>query len=225
MNTSFVKNVQVVPRVIFWTTIASLSLLLSHNAILYFTHGGEYGILPEKLAARSDWMWNACFYAHLPAGVLCLLTPWLSFARSTCSVLRRLHAVSGKIYIVITLIIVCPTGMYLGIYAKGGTITQVGFLLQGILLAWYTYRGFILIRQGDIENHINAMIRSYSVAAVVLTFRVLHLVFFVLHLPYQDNYAISQWLGLVFNLLVAELIIINRTKKFHQLKHKFYEAS
>lgn len=211
--------------VIFWAMIVSLSLLLSHNAILYFTHGGEYGIIPEKSEARKDWIWTMSFYIHLPAGIICLAIPWLSFVRNIHPLFRNLHRIAGQIYSFITLIFVGPTGIYLALYAKGGGVTQVGFVLQGLLLSWYTYQGYALIRKGDSANHVNAMIRSYAVATVVLTFRVLHLIFFMLNLPYQDNYAASQWLGLTFNLLIAELIIIGRSKSIHQVKHKFYEAS
>ena len=219
MKTSLlIKTLSRVPGVVLLALIASLSLLLSHNAILYFTHGGEYGILPEKVAARSDGMWTACFYVHLPAGIVCLLTPWLSFARNAFPLFKSLHRFAGKIYMLVTLGVICPTGLYLALYAKGGMVTQTGFVLQGILLAWYTYRGVIMAGKGNTYDHINFMIRSYSVAAVVLTFRILHLAFFLLDLPYHDNYAISQWLGISVNLLAAELIIINRTKKAHQLK-------
>jgi len=61
------------------------------------------------------------------------------------------------------------------------------------------------------------------VATVVLSFRILHILFFLLKVPYQDNYAISQWLGLSSNLLIAELIIVLagikfRTSQTYQLK-------
>jgi hypothetical protein len=42
---------------------------------------------------------------------------------------------------------------------------------------------------------------------VVLTFRILHIIFFVLKVPYQDNYAISQWLGITVNLFIAEILV------------------
>lgn len=38
---------------LLWAPILFLSVLLAHNAILCFTHGEEYGILPEKTLART----------------------------------------------------------------------------------------------------------------------------------------------------------------------------
>jgi hypothetical protein len=219
MNVSSLKKYfSVIPATVLWSCIAFLSILLAHNATLYFTHGGEYGILPEKRVARMDWLWNLCFYIHLPSGVLCLLLPWFSFARKFCRITRTFHSKIGAIYTWITAAVVCPTGMYLALYAKGGLITSAGFMLQGALLGYFTIRGYQSIKQGNKQYHIQSMIRSYSVATVVLTFRVLHLAFFFMNVPYADNYAISQWLGLTINLLIAETIITLSIQKFPSLK-------
>jgi hypothetical protein len=207
MSLASLKNkILFIPGLLLWVAIIVFSLWLSHNAILYFTHGGEYGILPEKELARTDWLWNTSFYIHLPAGILCLILPWYSFARRVFR-LEKGHRVIGKLYHAITLFIVCPTGIYLAVYAKGGLATQVGFVLQGILLGWFTHSAVKAIRKGDTAVHVDHMIRSYAVATVVLTFRILHILFFFLDIPYKQNYAMSQWLGLSANLLIAELII------------------
>ncbi len=193
---------------VFWVPVAYLSFLLAHNAILYFTHGGEYGILPEKWAARQDMLWNTCFYIHLPTGVLCLLSPLFLFARRYIKKGLSLHQFIGRLYVWITLVLVCPTGMYLAFYAKGGTVTQVGFLIQGLLLAAFTYQGYLAICRGDKRAHVRYMTRSYAMVLVVITFRVLHIVFFMWKVPYQDNYAMSQWLGLSLNALLAEIVLV-----------------
>jgi hypothetical protein len=201
------KNIMLLPGIALWAAIVFFSVLLSHNAILYFTHGGEYGILPEKLIARNDLMWNISFYVHLPTGIVCLLTPWYLFARRILKAARSYHSLVGKVYVSCTLLLVCPTGMYLALYAKGGFITQVGFMVQGMLLGYFTWRGYIAMKTSNLSQHIENMIRSYAVATVVLSFRILHILFFLLNVPYHDNYAISQWLGLSFNMLLAEIII------------------
>ena len=215
------KIIPILSSAILWVPLIFFSLLLSHNAMLYFTHGGEYGILPEKRVAQQDFFWNAAFYIHLPSGIICLLSPIILFTRRFIKRGLVLHQFVGKIYVWITLFVVCPTGMYLALYAKGGFVTQVGFMLQAILLAIFTYLGYTAVKRGDRSNHFHYMIRSYAVASVVLTFRILHILFFLWNVPYQDNYAISQWLGLFGNLLFAESIIVFisiNSKKNIQLK-------
>jgi hypothetical protein len=213
---------------ILWVPILFFSVLLSHNAILYFTHGGEYGILPEKLVARHDIIWNISFYIHLPTGILCLLSPIFLFSRLFVKRAMHLHQLIGKMYVWVTLLLVCPTGMYLALYAKGGLITQAGFMLQGILLAWFTYCGYQSIIHKNKSEHVRYMIRSYAVATVVLTFRIYHILFFLWKVPYQDNYAISQWLGITGNLLLAEIIILflsHKVNSSQNLKSKSYETA
>src|SRR5687768_18152505 len=84
---------------VFWLPVLFFSLLLAHNAMLYFTHGGEYGILPEKLIARLDPLWNVAFYIHLPMGVICLLTPAFLFWKRYLKTRLQLHQAVGKIYV------------------------------------------------------------------------------------------------------------------------------
>lgn len=223
----FRKILSIISALALWVPVIFFSVLLSHNAILYFTHGGEYGILPEKAIARQGVIWNIAFYVHLPTGILCLLSPIILFSRLFIKRALHLHQVVGKIYVWITLLLVCPTGMYLALYAKGGLITQTGFMLQGILLAWFTYKGYAAIQQKDKTGHVQHMIRSYAVASVVLSFRIFHILFFLLNVPYQDNYAISQWLGLTGNLLFAELIILfiaHKVNPSQNLKSTSYET-
>jgi hypothetical protein len=204
---------------LLWLPLIFFSFLLSHNAILYFTHGGEYGILPEKTGARQDMLWNIAFYTHLPAGIVCLLSPMLLFARNYFRWIKDLHATVGRTYLWTTLVLVCPTGMYLALYAKGGLATQAGFMIQGILLFWFTWMGYRKVREGNQQEHVMYMIRSYAIAAVVLTFRIFHILFFLWKVPYQDNYAISQWLGLTGNMLLAELAVVYyQRRRFRKLK-------
>jgi hypothetical protein len=212
------KVISVVLALAFWTPITFLSVLLTHNAILYFTHGGDYGLVVEKVVAKRDVLWRISLYVHLLTGIICLMAPIFLFAKRFVKNGVRLHQAIGKIYVWITLILVCPTGMYLALYAKGGLVTQVGFVLQGVLVAYYTYRGYQAIQERDKLLHFMSMIRSYAMVAVVLMFRLFHVIFFLFDVPYQTNYAISQWLGIAVNLLVAEIFILFIQTKQHKIK-------
>lgn len=202
------KVISSILALIVWFPIIFFSVLLAHNAMLYFTHGGEYGILTEKTLARQDPIWNIAFYLHLPAGILCMFAPVIPFSRLFVKKALNLHRYVGKLYMWITLALVCPTGMYLALYAKGGFVTQAGFMMQGILLAIFTYMSYNAIAKGNTPAHRSYMIRSYAMALTVLTFRIYHILFFLWDVPYQQNYAISQWLGMAGNMLLAELIIV-----------------
>jgi hypothetical protein len=217
------KVISIIPALMFWTPVTFLSVLLAHNAVLYFTHGGDYGLVIEKVVAKRDVLWHISLYVHLITGIVCLLTPIFLFAKRFVRKGIQLHRTIGKIYVWITLVLVCPTGLYLALYAKGGLSTQIGFIVQDVLVAYYTYRGYAYIRNGDKTFHFLSMIRSYAMVAVVLTFRLLHVIFFLLDVPYQTNYAISQWLGIALNLLFAEILILFIQSKQHKIK--LYETT
>lgn len=222
------KTLSFILALLLWIPVIFFSLLLSHNAMLYFTHGGEYGILPEKFVARQDPVWNASFYIHLPTGVICLLLPIVLFARKYFKQHLYLHRLIGNIYVWVTIGLVCPTGMYLALYAKGGLITQIGFMLQGMLLGIFTWQGYRAAQIPNRSAHVAFMIRAYAVATVVLSFRIFHIAFFMLKVPYHDNYAISQWLGLAVNLLFAEVITAVANVRINQhrpLNHHQYEIN
>jgi uncharacterized membrane protein len=207
------KIIPILGLACLWVPILFFSGLLAYNASLYFTHGAEYGILPEKTVARQDMLWNICFYIHLPAGIFCLFSPVLLFAYRYFKKGLKLHKRLGKLYVWNNLLLVCPTGMYMALYAKGGIVSQTGFMIQGILLGIFTYYGYKTIQQGDRAGHVEYMIRSYAMATAVLTFRIYHILFFFLKIPYQDNYSISQWLGMGTNALIAEILILFITTK------------
>ncbi len=201
-----------------WGPIVFFSSLLIHNSLLYYTFDNEYGILPEKAQAMKDPVWVFSLYVHIISGVLCLSIPVFSFLGKYIGLGIRAHRAIGKLYVLLSLFIVAPTGMYLALYAKGGFIAQAGFMAQGILLSFFTYRGYKTILQGNKTAHIQWMIRSYAMASAVLSFRIFHIAFFFTTIPYEDLYGLSQWLSVVVNALIAETIIAYRfptTKIIH----------
>ncbi len=193
-------------QIIGWVFITLLTILLVHNALQYFRYDTSYGILGESTAKELS-LYLPLFYIHLLAGTICIFTPLFQFIVRIGHNTKIAHQVIGHLYTWSTLVIVVPTGIYLALYAKGGTITQIGFMVQGLLAGIFTIRGYRAGRKKDIPEHIKWMMRSYGAVSIVLTFRLLHVIFYHLKLPYQVNYEASQWIGIVFNLLLVELFI------------------
>ena len=203
-----------------WTPIIFFSTLLIHNSLLYYSFDQEYGILPEKTTALKDPVWVISFYIHVISGVICLSIPVVSFLGKRIGLSTNLHKKIGLVYVWISILIVSPTGMYLALYAKGGILAQAGFLVQGILLSIFTYKGYKVIQEKNTALHIQWMIRSYAIVTAVLSFRIFHILFFFISIPYEDIYGLSQWLSITVNALAAEIIItliINSKKSISQL--------
>ena len=202
------KIIPIALQLLIWIPIITFSSLLIHNSLLYYTFDQEYGILPEKGVAMKDPVWLVSFYIHVIAGVVCLSVPVFSFLGKHIGLSVRIHRKIGQVYVWVCMLVVAPTGMYLALYAKGGVMAQSGFLVQGILLSLFTYRGNNAINKKDTNAHIQWMIRSYAIATAVLSFRIYHIIFFFTTVPYEDIYGLSQWLSLTGNVLVAEFAIL-----------------
>jgi hypothetical protein len=202
------KIISITLHLFLWVPIITFSSLLIHNSLLYYTFDQEYGILPEKTIAMKDPVWLVSFYAHVIAGVICLSVPVFSFLGKHIGLSVRMHRKIGQVYIWVCMLVVAPTGMYLALYAKGGFMAQSGFLVQGILLSLFTYKGYKAILYKNTNEHIQWMIRSYAIATAVLSFRIYHIIFFFTTIPYEDIYGLSQWLSLTGNALVAEFVLL-----------------
>jgi hypothetical protein len=202
------KIISIALHLLIWVPIITFSSLLIHNSLLYYTFDQEYGILPEKITAMKDPLWLVSFYAHVIAGVICLSVPIFSFLGKHIGLSVRIHRKIGQVYVWVCMLVVAPTGMYLALYAKGGFMAQSGFLVQGILLSLFTYKGYSAILHKNTNEHIQWMIRSYAIATAVLSFRIYHIIFFFTTIPYEDIYGLSQWLSLTGNALVAEFVLL-----------------
>jgi hypothetical protein len=168
----------------------------------------DYGILPEKREAEQDILWKISLYSHVVAGVVVLAIPLISFLGKKCNISTRIHALVGNWYVKLGLYLILPTGIYLALYAKGGLATQIGFLAQALAFGFFTWQGWRAAQNGQMTLHRNAMIRSYAMMAAVLSFRLLHILFFFVQIPYEQNYAMSQWMSLLLNSFLAELAIV-----------------
>lgn len=201
------KTYNYIIPVAFWSVMMFLTGLLSFNALHYYTFSPYYGILPEKQEAFTNWLWTISLYVHMGTGVVCLGIPLVLFIGLYFGLEKKWHRLLGKIYVIDTILFVVPTGMYMALFAKGGTSTQIGFLVQGVLLGITTYVAFVLAKNRQLIHHKQWMIRSYAFASAVITFRVLHILFYYIEIPYIINYELSQWLCLLVNAFVAEAVI------------------
>jgi hypothetical protein len=58
------------------------------------------------------------------------------------------------------------------------------------------------------------MMRSYSMAMTAVTFRIYHIVFFMLGWGHLENYELSLWISVIGNMLFAEFVIFRQSRKY-----------
>lgn len=153
-------------------------------------------------------LWLVSFYVHVFSTSLCLLAAFTQFSKSLLHKYPKVHRAMGKIYVVNIVFINFPVALVMALYANGGYPSKAAFLLLDVLWCWFTLKGWLLIKTGDIIRHKEFMIRSYALTFSAITLRSWKIVLsHVTDIPEVEIYMIDAWLGFVPNLLVAELLI------------------
>lgn len=206
--------------VLFWIPVAFLSLLLVFNTIPYFSFNADMPFLETREVLYSKPVWRFCFYVHIAAGSFCILTALVQFSSWILKKRKKIHIISGKIYVFVVLLIGAPTGFYMTFFAEGGAGERICFMLMAIFWFYSTLKGFkAAVYDKNFLSHKYWMMRSYAMALTAVTFRIYHIIFDQMGLAHFDNYSISIWISVFGNALVCELIIFFQSKKYlHTLK-------
>ena len=213
---TFQRSIGVLFQMLFWLPVAFFSLLLIYNTLPYFSFSREFIFIEERLLLFQSQMYTACFYVHIAAGALCIGTALIQFSRYILKKSKAIHRISGKIYVLVVLVLGAPTGLYMSFFAKGSFWERSLFLFMA---AWWfitTLYGLTTIQKKNIVAHKIWMIRSYAMAMTAVTFRVYHIAFYLLGWGHLENYEISLWISVIGNMLLAELIIYRQSR--HDLR-------
>ncbi len=201
--------------ILFWAPVIFLSLLLIYNTLPYFTFSRNMSFLQERSVLYDKPVWRISFYVHIAAGALCIGAALLQFSSFILKKRKRIHIISGKIYVFVVLLIGAPSGFYMTFFAKGGFLERACFMLMAIFWFYSTYKGFVAAaRQKNFLSHKYWMIRSYAMALTAVTFRVYHILFYLMGWGSFDNYAVSLWISVFGNAAIAEAIIFFKSKKY-----------
>jgi len=203
--------------IFFWFPVIYLSLLIAYNSLPYFTFTGDQPFIIDKQNVQDNNFWLTNFYVHVAAGIICLLAALTQFSKKILKKKLQIHKVAGKVYVGMVLFIAAPTGLILAFFAKGGLLGGLGFGVLSILWFYTTLMGFLKIKQGDVNGHVQWMIRSYALTLSALTFRLFHMGFYFLEFNDTTNYVLSLWASNVFNILAAELVVLNHKRKNYSL--------
>lgn len=208
------KTSKVLLQMLFWVPAIGFSLLLIYNTLPYFSFSKDFDFIEERSFLFQSNFYNTCFYIHIAAGALCIGTSLIQFSRYILKKSKPIHRFSGKIYVFVVLFLGAPTGLYLAFFAKGSFWERALFMFMA---GWWfitTLYGLTTIHKKNVVAHKVWMMRSYAMAMTAVTFRVYHIVFFMLGWGHLENYELSLWISVVGNMLFAEWIIYRQSKKY-----------
>ncbi|MCD0476915.1 DUF2306 domain-containing protein [Chryseobacterium sp. LC2016-29] len=150
------------------------------------------------------------FYTHVYTSIFVLLAGFLAILRKDFR-LKNFHRNAGKIYISLILLFAAPSGIYMGIFANGGFLSKISFVILGFLWWFTTFKAFQLARQRKFKEHKQWMWRSFALTISAITLRMWKVIIvYLFHPNPMDVYQIIAWLGWVPNILLIEYLI---TKK------------
>lgn len=202
-------------KIIFWVPTIFLSLLLVWNTIPYFTFNENLPFLKERAVLLEKSVWKICFYTHISAGAFCITTALIQFSSFILKKRKKIHIISGKIYVFVVLLIGAPSGLYMTYFAKGGFAERGAFLAMAVFWFFTTYKGFVTAaRDKNFVAHKHWMIRSYAMALTAVTFRIYHILFDEVGMSSFSNYSLSLWISIIGNWLVAEFVIYLQSKNY-----------
>ncbi len=208
------QSVRFFGSLLFWLPVSVFSLLLIYNTIPYFSFNKDLSFILERSILFENNIYRASFYIHIAAGMFCIAATLIQFSRYILKKKKAIHVWSGRIYVFVVLLLGAPTGLYMSFFAKGSLYERCLFMFMAMFWFYTTFKGLTTILKKNVLAHKIWMIRSYAMAMTAVTFRVYHIVFFVLGWDHLENYELSLWISVLGNMLIAEWIIYRKSKSY-----------
>lgn len=191
------------------------SYLLLLISLQYIPFSSDAAFLRIKIDEVKIWYYIPFFKFHVFTSFFLLIAGFTQFSRWIRTKFRNVHRYLGWAYIVILLLFSAPSGLVLGYHANGGWTSQLAFMLLGVLWIYTTIRALRFAIKKDWRRHQNFMIRSYALTLSAISLRLFkYVIVFIWHPLPMDTYRLVAWLGWVVNLVIAEVIIYRKDKRW-----------
>lgn len=198
-----------------WPTVISLALIGSVVAVIRTIR-----LLPALLAGPLplsdppplDYMFAQFSWltlAHILPGLLFMILGPLQFNVRLRTTYPALHRISGRVFVVCSLIIgVTALVMSIIMPAIGGVTQATATELFAIYFLFALGKAFWHIRRRQIAAHRAWMVRAFATGLAVATIRPIVGLFYATSrlsgLTPQEFFGIAFWLGFVLHFIVAE---------------------
>jgi len=171
----------------------------------YLTFNPEFFSFAEQKAVYIAHL--ALLMTHILASMLAILIgPFQFLPGIRKGRWLKVHRWLGRTYL-LSILFGGLSGLYMATLAYGGVISHVGFGTLAVLWLYSGYRAYRHIRNKEIEEHRQWMIRNYALTFAAVMLRIYVPLSGPLGFDFLDAYRAIAWLCWVPNLLVAQWII------------------
>jgi uncharacterized membrane protein len=150
--------------------------------------------------------WVYVLYVHIVTAMLALIIGPFQIFMKQSKERRRQHRLLGYVYI-ISITISGIVSVYLSLFATGGWIAGLGFMLLDVLWMATTFTALRKIVVKDIQAHKTWMLRSYALTFAAVTLRIWLAPLVLLFGDFEAGYRVVAWVCWIPNLLVIEAVI------------------
>jgi hypothetical protein len=165
-------------------------------------------IKQTEVTERPEYLWF--FYSHVYTSIFVLFAGFLAILRKDFGI-KNFHKNAGKFYIFLILFLAAPSGIYMGIFANGGFLSKLSFVILGCLWWFSTFKAYQLARQKKFKQHKHWMWRSFAFTISAITLRMWKVfIVYLFHPNPMDVYQIIAWLGWIPNIILIEYLIIKK---------------
>ncbi len=144
------------------------------------------------------------FFHIIPGALFIILAP-LQFIPKIRSKYLWFHRLSGRILVVLGLIIGITAFIMTFMMAIGGANEMAATATFAVIFLFSLIKGFYHIRRREVALHREWMIRMFAIAFAIATVRPIIGMFFALStLSPHEFFGIAFWLGFTLHLITAE---------------------
>ena len=196
-------------NLLVFIAIAYASYLLILLSLPYIHFERNVDFLKTKQLIYHLKYWRVSFYIHVFTSPVVIISGLFQFNRWILKNHARIHRISGYAYILTVIFITGPAAFIMSLWANGGRIAQLSFVLLSILWILYTFLAYQHVKKGSIDRHAKWMLRSYALTLSAVTLRFYAYLFdvFNLDLGPKETYILLAYIAWIPNLLIAEILI------------------
>src|SRR5579863_7556360 len=188
------------------------ALIIGWASRVYFASDELAPFVIEKLPLPHEELWLAALKAHvvaasfaLPACLLLSLKTMLRFPRT--------HRWLGRATGAVVLAALVPSGLYLSLFAKGGTPATVGFALSGLIVAVAMVCGIRRARAKDYVGHRRCVLHVLAQLSVAVTSRTLLYLLDAAGIDPDPAYLIALWVPVLAGVGFVEVCLSRRSHR------------